>query len=64
MTNQTTNSIFLKVLCRWKNFFFDMPIKNDEEKFEQSIEMGRNNDYATGNLLGNEYFSKHYKLMQ
>ena len=24
--------------------------------------MGKNNDYATGNLLGYEYFSKHYKL--
>ena len=27
------------------------------------IEMGRNNDYTTGNLLDNEYFSKHYKLI-
>ena len=25
--------------------------------------MGRNNDYTTGNLLDNEYFSKHYKLI-
>ena len=24
--------------------------------------MGKNNDYATGNLLDYEYFSKHYKL--
>ena len=40
---------------------FDMPIKN-EETYEQIIEMGRNNDYTTGNLLDYEYFSKHYKL--
>ena len=28
----------------------------------QIIEMGRNNDYTTDNLLDYEYFSKHYKL--
>ena len=43
--------------------FFDLPIKNDEETYEQIIEMGRNNDYTTGNLLDYEYFSKHYKLI-
>ena len=43
--------------------FFDMPIKNEEETYEQIIEMGRNNDYTTGNLLDYEYFSKHYKLI-
>ena len=42
--------------------FFDMPIKNDEETYEQVIEMVRNNDYTTGNLLDYEYFSKNYKL--
>ena len=36
--------------------FFDMPIKNEEEPYEQIIEMGRNNDYTTGNLLDYEYF--------
>ena len=43
--------------------FFDMPIKNDKETYEQIIEMGRNNDYTTSNLLSYEYFSKHYKLI-
>ena len=43
--------------------FFDMPIKNKEETYEQIIEMGRNNDYTTGNLFNYEYFSKHYKLI-
>ena len=39
--------------------FFDKPIKNEEETDKQIIEMGRNNDYTTGNLLDYEYFSKH-----
>ena len=43
--------------------FFDMPIKNVVETYEQIIEMWRNNDYTTGNLLDYEYFSKHYKLI-
>ena len=43
--------------------FFDTPIKNDEETYEQIIEMGRNNDYTTGNLLDYEYFSKDHKLI-
>ena len=43
--------------------FFDMAIKDDKETYEQIIEMGRNNDYTTGNLLDYEYFSKHYKLI-
>ena len=50
----------LKVLIDGKSLF-DMPITNDEEKYEQFIEMGRNSDYATGNLLDYEYFSEHYK---
>ena len=43
--------------------FFDMSIKNGEETFKQIIEMGRNNDYATGKFLDYDYFSKHYKLI-
>ena len=43
--------------------FCDTPIKNDEEKYEQIIEMRRNNDQTTGNVLDYEYFSKHYKLI-
>ena len=42
---------------------FDMPVKNEEEIYQQIIEMGRNNDYTAGNLLDYEYFSKHYKLI-
>ena len=32
--------------------FFDMPMKNKEETCKQIIEIWRNNDYTTGNLLG------------
>ena len=32
--------------------FFDLPVKNEEEAYENIINMGNNNDYTTGNLLG------------
>ena len=31
--------------------FFDVAVKNKEETYKRSIEMGRNSDYTTGNLL-------------
>ena len=34
--------------------FFDISIKNGEETYEQIIEMGKSNDYTTGNLLDYE----------
>ena len=43
--------------------YFDMAIKNEEETYKQIIEMGKNNDYTTDNLLDYKYFSKHYKLI-
>ena len=52
----------LSVLINGKSFF-DMPMKNGEETYEHIIEMERNNDNTTGNLLDYEYFSKHYKLI-
>ena len=42
---------------------FDAPIKNKEQVYEQTIEMGRNNDYTNGNLLDHEYLLEHYKLI-
>ena len=50
------------VLIDGKNVFHT-PIKNDEETYEQIIEMGKNNDCSTDNLLDYGYFSKHYKLI-
>ena len=40
-----------------------MAIKNKEETYEKIIEMRKNNDYTTGNLLDYEYFSNHYRLI-
>ena len=31
--------------------FFDVPVKNKEEACEEIIELSKNNDYITGNLL-------------
>ena len=42
--------------------FFDVPVKN-EEAYEKIMSIRKNNDYANGNLLDCEYFSKHYKLI-
>ena len=36
--------------------FFDLPIKTEEETYEKFIDIGRNNEYTTGNLLGFDYF--------
>ena len=43
--------------------FFDLPIKTEEEAYEKVIDIGRNNEYTTGNLLDYDYFKKHYKLI-
>ena len=43
--------------------FFEIPIKNKEEAYEAIIELSKNNDYTTGNLLDYEYFKDHYKLI-
>ena len=40
-----------------------MLAKNKERIYEKIIEMSKNNDYTTGNLLDYEYFLKHYKLI-
>ena len=40
--------------------FFDLPIKTEEEAYEKIIDIGRNNEYTTGNLLDYDYFKKYY----
>ena len=42
--------------------FFDLPIKTEEEAYEKIIDISRNNEYATSNLLDYDYFKK-YKLI-
>ena len=43
--------------------FFEYPVKNKEEAYEAIIEMTKNNDYTTGNLLDYKYFKDPYKLI-
>ena len=42
--------------------FFDVPVKN-KEAYGKIMSITKNNHYTTGNLLDQEYFSKHYKLI-
>ena len=43
--------------------FFEIPVKDKQEVYEAIIEISKNNDYTTGNLLDYEYFEDHYKLI-
>ena len=43
--------------------FFDLPIKTEEEAYEKIIDISRNNEYTTRNLLDYDYFKKYYKLI-
>ena len=43
--------------------FFDLAIKTEEEAYEKIIDVSRNNEYITGNLLDYDYFKKYYKLI-
>ena len=43
--------------------FFDLPIKTEEEAYEKIIDINRNNEYTTANLLDYDYFKKYYKLI-
>ena len=43
--------------------FFNLTIKTEEEAYERIIDISRNNEYTTGNLLNYDYFKKYYKLI-
>ena len=43
--------------------FFDLPIKTEEEAYEKIIDISKNYEYTTGNLLDYDYFKKYYKLI-
>ena len=43
--------------------FFDSPVKIDEEAYEKIIEISKNNDYTTDNLLDLAYFRENYRLI-
>ena len=43
--------------------FFDLPITTEKEEYEKTIDISKNNEYTTGNLLDYDYFKKYYKLI-
>ena len=43
--------------------FFDLPVKTEEEAYEKIIDISKNNEHTTGNLLDYDYFKKYYKLI-
>ena len=43
--------------------FFDQPINNKQEAYQKLIEMPRNDDYTTGNVLEYLHHQKYYKLI-
>ena len=69
--DRTSFSMYYVPKVEIKNFnvlidgksFFEIPVKNKEEAYEAVIEMSKNKDYTTGNLLDYEYFKDHYKLI-
>ena len=52
----------LNILIDGKSFL-EVSIKDKKETYEKIVEMSKNNDYTTDNLLDYEYFSKHCKLI-
>ena len=40
-----------------------MPVKNEEEAYENIIDTSNNNNYTTGNLLDFAYYKENYKLI-
>ena len=42
--------------------FFDLPVKN-KQAYEKFIEMSKNDDYTTGNLLYFSYHQNYYILI-
>ena len=60
--NEEDRKIDFNILIDGKPFF-EIPVKNIEEAYEAIIEMSKNNDYSTSNLLDYEYFKGHYKLI-
>ena len=43
--------------------FFGQPVKNKQEAYEKPIEMSRNDDYTTGNLLDYLRHQNYYKVI-
>ena len=53
---------YFNVLINGKSFL-DLPLKNEEEAYEKTVEISNNNDYTTGNLLDFAYYKENYRLI-
>ena len=53
---------YFHVLINGKSFF-ELPVKNEEEAYEKTIDMSSNKDYTTSNLLDFSYFKENLKLI-
>ena len=53
---------YFNVLIDRKSFFV-LPVKNEVKAYQKIIEMSRNNDYTTGDLLEIAYFKENYRLI-
>ena len=40
-----------------------MPLKNEEEAYEKTMSISKNNDYKTGNLVDFAYYNENYQLI-
>ena len=43
--------------------YFDLLVKNEEKTYDKTIEISRNNDYTSSNLLDFAYFKENYRLI-
>ena len=43
--------------------YFDLPVKNKQEGYEKLVEMSRNDDYTTRNLLDFSHHQNYCKLV-
>ena len=43
--------------------FFNQPIKNKQEAYENLVKISINDDYTTGNLLDYFHYQKYHKLI-
>ena len=45
------------------NHFFEQPVKTKQDAYEKLVEMARNINYTTGNLLDYLYHQNYYKVI-
>ena len=61
--NNNLNILIEPTFTNVNRLFVDLPIKNEEEAYEKIIDISRNNEYTTSNLLDYDYVKKYYKLI-